>query len=660
MISIKNCYIYTRVSTVSQVDGYSLDAQVEELKAYAEYRELRIVGEYCDAGKSGKNIKGRPEFCQMMEDIRSQKDDVEFVLVFKLSRFGRNAADILRSLQVLDDYGVNLVSVNEAIDSSTSGGRLTLAILSAVAEMERENIVVQFMAGRLQKIMNGDWGGGAIPYGYKNINHKLVPDMQEAEIVKKIFEMYEEKQSTATSVAVTLNNSSYKRIKDVDDKPFTYDFVSRVLDNPFYCGRLYFNRRTNKKERNGKTIKYDADHVIMVPGNHEALVSEELWDRVHEKRVRMADKYKKSAENVNVHLLSGIVRCPVCGSHLIGSVCKTKNLNGDGYYRPISYYHCRNNRKQNGETCSYATRLNQDIIDGLVFEIIKGLQFYGEFKSALERVLCEGDSIEKKEERLKKLRVELKDAELKKDKIGIQLDSLNPISSSYDKEYARLSDKLDRIYDSIDEIEDSIAETKKIIEVLCNRSETFSNVTEFLENLDMIFERMSLEEKKELYGSFIDYIEVFPMKRTDGKVIKTISFKFPLAFDGKEFIQTKNCEQLISFILDCSDIDIVLPVKGNIVMETMADGSQKVIVRKPTYAAIKKYVKANYGANIHTLYIAQIKRKYGLDMGVNYHKPVDPDVRVPKCPKEKELMIMEALKHFDLIDESTEYKEGEE
>ncbi|MCP6003283.1 recombinase family protein, partial [Klebsiella pneumoniae] len=87
-------------------------------------------------GKSGKNIKGRPAFRQMMTDIKSQKDDIAFVLVFKLSRFGRNAADILKSLQLLEDFGIDLVSVEEAIDSSTQGGRLTLAILSAVAEME--------------------------------------------------------------------------------------------------------------------------------------------------------------------------------------------------------------------------------------------------------------------------------------------------------------------------------------------------------------------------------------------------------------------------------------------------------------------------------------------------------------------------------------------
>ena len=83
-------YIYTRVSTTMQIDGYSLDAQKARMKAFAEYNDYEIVGEYEDAGKSGKSVEGRMEFNRMMEDIKSGKDGVSFVLVFKLSRFGRN------------------------------------------------------------------------------------------------------------------------------------------------------------------------------------------------------------------------------------------------------------------------------------------------------------------------------------------------------------------------------------------------------------------------------------------------------------------------------------------------------------------------------------------------------------------------------------------
>ena len=77
---------------------------------------------------------------------------------------------MLKSIQTLLDYDVDLVCVEDSIDSSTQGGRLTLAILSAVAEIERENIRVQFMAGRMQKMLEGGWAGGPAPFGYRNKN----------------------------------------------------------------------------------------------------------------------------------------------------------------------------------------------------------------------------------------------------------------------------------------------------------------------------------------------------------------------------------------------------------------------------------------------------------------------------------------------------------
>ena len=75
------CYIYTRVSTAIQVDGYSLDAQKDKLRKYAEFQEMEIVGEYSDEGHFGKNIKGRQEFMQMLNAIEYRKDGVDFVLV---------------------------------------------------------------------------------------------------------------------------------------------------------------------------------------------------------------------------------------------------------------------------------------------------------------------------------------------------------------------------------------------------------------------------------------------------------------------------------------------------------------------------------------------------------------------------------------------------
>ena len=140
---VKKCYIYTRVSTAMQTDGYSLDAQERRMQDYAAYNNLQIVGKYSDEGRSGKSIEGRPEFLRMMEDIESHKDNVSYVLVFKLSRFGRNAKDVLVNLETMQLNDVNLICVEDGIDSSKDAGKLIISVLASVAEIERENIAAQ-------------------------------------------------------------------------------------------------------------------------------------------------------------------------------------------------------------------------------------------------------------------------------------------------------------------------------------------------------------------------------------------------------------------------------------------------------------------------------------------------------------------------------------
>ena len=243
------CYIYTRVSTSMQVDGYSLDAQKDKLKRYAEFQEMVIAGEYCDEGKSGKNIDGRPQFLQMLKDIEAMKDKVQYVLVFKLSRFGRNAADVLSSLQRMQDYGVNLICVEDGIDSSKDSGKLMISVLSAVAEIERENILVQTMEGRRQKAREGKWNGGFAPYGYKLENGELLIAEDEAEVIRIIYDKYITTNMGAISIANFLNEHGYKKkIRQNNTlEMFSSNFIMRVIDNPVYCGKLAYGRRKTEK-----------------------------------------------------------------------------------------------------------------------------------------------------------------------------------------------------------------------------------------------------------------------------------------------------------------------------------------------------------------------------------------------------------------------------
>ena len=200
----KKCILYPRVSTEMQVEGYSLDGQKNSLKRFAEREEMQIVGIYEDAGKSGKSIEGRPAFKRMLSDIQEGLD-VDYVLVYKLSRFGRNAADILNSLEFIQSYGVNLLCIEEGIDSSQTSGKLLISVLSAVAEIERENILEQTMNGRREKARQGKWNGGPAPYGYSLKDDTLVIEKDEAEIVRTIFDKFVHTNMGYTGIAKYLN-----------------------------------------------------------------------------------------------------------------------------------------------------------------------------------------------------------------------------------------------------------------------------------------------------------------------------------------------------------------------------------------------------------------------------------------------------------------------
>lgn len=634
----KKCYIYTRVSTAAQTEGFSLEAQQERLYEYAEYRELEIAGDYCDAGKSGKSIKGRPEFQRMMDDIISQKDNISYVLVFKLSRFGRNAADVLKSMQLLTDYGVDLVSVDDAIDSSTQGGRLTLTILSAVAEIERENITDQFMAGRLQKIRDGKWSGGSVPYGYRSVDRELTIDPYEASIVRKIFDLYMEEDMGATSVAVTLNDEEYLRKENggVDQRPFTYDFIVNVLDNPIYCGKLIFGRRTNKKGPDGKLLKPDPKHAVIAQGVHETILTEEEWNAVQEKRERLSKNRYELDNPERISLLSGLVRCPMCGSGMIHTKNKRINRNHGGYYKTIHYYACNNSRKSNGMTCLFRHTYNQEKIDSSVFEIIQRLTTLPEYKNAVTANLQNQATVEQLEERLKQERKELRKEELNNRKLGEQLDALDIMADGYEVTYDQILAEIDEGYDKIEEIERKIRSIMRKLESLKQGFKASENIERMLNHFTKLYDHMSCQERREMYRLFIDHIEVLPETRKDGKMLKSISFRFSTEYGEDILTPEGDKDDDICFTLDCTKQAL-----------TKAEA-------KATYAELKKYILETNGVKVSSLYIAQIKRKYGIDMGANYNMAADPEKHVPTCPATKEQIIIDALKHYRMLDPSVE------
>ena len=533
----QKCYIYTRVSTSMQVDGYSLDAQKDKLKKYAEFQGMVVAGEYSDEGKSGKNIEGRPQFMQMLKDIETGKDKVDFVLVFKFSRFGRNAADVLSSLQHMQDFGVNLICVEDGIDSSKDSGKLMISVLSAVAEIERENILVQTMEGRRQKAREGKWNGGFAPYGYKLENGELLIAEDEAEVIRIIYDKFVNTTMGASAIATYLNERGYVKKKRQNNTldMFSAHFIELVLDNPIYCGKLAYGRRKNEKiagTRNEYHI-VKQDEYPVYDGVHEAIVPEEVWQLAQRKRQATGVKSEKIYNLEHENILSGILRCPVCGAAMYGNVNRKKK--GDGtHYRDYYYYSCKHRTTINGHRCGYKKQWKQEKIDGAVEEVIRKLVQNPKFEQAIRQKIGARIDTDELETELEQLRKKLRQLNGAKSKLGQQMDSLDISDKYYDRKYQDMEERLYKLYEEIDSVEAQIEEVETRIINVRQQKISGDNIYQFLLYFDKLYDKFSDAEKKEFLNSFIERIDIYEQEQPDGRFLKHIKFRFPVYFNGKE------------------------------------------------------------------------------------------------------------------------------
>ncbi len=526
-------YTYTRVSTAMQVDGYSLDAQKSRMKAFADYNGYEIVGEYEDAGKSGKSIEGRLQFSQMMDDIKSGKDGVSYVLVFKLSRFGRNAADVLSPLQIMQDFGVNLICVEDGIDSSKDAGKLMISVLSAVAEIERENIRVQTMEGRIQKAREGKWNGGFAPYGYKLVNGELMINEEEAEAIRIIFDQYVKTDMGANGITKYLEDHGIHKIIRQNGKTPLFDasLIRKILKNPVYCGKIAYGRRKTEKIHGTRNDYHlvEQDNFLLADGIHEPIVSEELWQSAQVKFLAQSKKYERvnTGQDTKIHLLSGIVKCPVCGAGMYGN--KSVKHKKDGTkYKDFYYYGCKHRTMLHGYKCDYKKQINEDLLDNSVSEIIIKLVRNPKFASMMQDKINMQVDTSAIEQELANYEKQLRQAYSVKSKIIEEIDSLDPDDKYYINRKADLDDRLYKMYDKIEAVENQLISARAKKQSVEAEKLTSDNIYKVLICFERLYAVMNDAEKRQLIEALVSEIQIYNERQSNGQWIKSIKFKLPI------------------------------------------------------------------------------------------------------------------------------------
>lgn len=277
---MKHTALYLRVSTEAQADeGYSLAAQAEKLEAYCRMKGIAAFQRYVDGGFSGSNLT-RPAITDLVEAIRA--GNVERVVVYKLDRLSRSQKDTLYLIEdVFMPHGVDFVSINENIDTGSPYGRAMIGILSAFAQLERENIFLRTRMGMVERVKQGFWpGGGKIPFGYDYDADKgiLVPN-SDADTVREIYARYLEGQSTGR--------------------------IARELGLKYE----HLVRQILLRESNTGVIVYRGE---CYSGRHEPLVDKQTFERV-KRRLLRSDKPRAAASN---KLLTGLLVCGHCGAKM--------------------------------------------------------------------------------------------------------------------------------------------------------------------------------------------------------------------------------------------------------------------------------------------------------------------------------------------------------
>ena len=454
------------------------------------------------------------------------------------------------------------------------------------------------------------------------------------------------------AIAAFLNNSGYKKKLRQNNtiEGFSTSFVKGVLDNPIYCGKLAFGRRKNEKipgTRNEYHIVKQKDYLLS-DGVHEAIISEEMWNQAHRKRQETGVLQVKTHSLEHEHILSGIIKCPVCGSGMYGNVNRKKHPDG-GYYKDYFYYACKHRKLVDGHRCTYKRQWNEDRINAAVEEIIRKFVKNPKFEQEIRKQI--GSSIDTSEldKEYDGLKDRLSQTTGAKNRLADQMDHLSVSDKNYDKKYNDMQERLDKLYDEITDIEDAMEEVETRLYNIRQDKISEDNVYQFLLFFDKLYDKFTDLEKKTFLKSFLSDVFIYEEEQKDGRILKGLRFKFPIYMNGRNVLgvdwDNESTDETVCLLSKLHEAKHHVNVTLN--MDELDITSAE---SKATYEEIKSYVaEHNDGMKVSNLYIAQVKAKHGIIERENYNKAKSDDARQPQCPKEKEEAIVDALRYFQMI-----------
>lgn len=318
--SIKTGALYIRVSTDKQ-EELSPDAQKRLLLSYAVKNNIIITDDmvFIESGISGKKADKRPQFMQMIGLAKQKDHPIDVILVWKYSRFARNQEESIVYKSLLKRNNVDVISVSEPTIEGPFGS-LIERIIEWMDEYYSIRLSGEVTRGMTEKALRGGYQARP-PLGYRIDRPKEPPVIipEEAEVVRKIFDLYVNENMSIFDICQKLNSLG---LKTSHGKNFEKRSIEYILQNPTYVGKIRWNRTTNATNE----IK-DKSEWIIVDGSHEAIVSNDIFDAANEKFEREYHPRGSRPISTQKHWLSGLLKCASCGRSLAASHVLDKRYN---------------------------------------------------------------------------------------------------------------------------------------------------------------------------------------------------------------------------------------------------------------------------------------------------------------------------------------------
>lgn len=379
---------YIRYSSSMQDDSFSLDAQLRQIKSRAAQDGVEIVIVFSDPAQSAYTKKYRTGIVDMLAAAR--RGLFERLYIHKLDRLARRIEWAIEIVKQLEEFGVTLKAVEQHFDLTTPEGKLMFHLLGSLGEFYSDNLSKETHKGKYERAMQG-FHNGWVPWGYisefRDGRKMAVPDEKIKDDVRQAFELYATGQYYDQNIANWINARGHKTFRG---GRFTKDGVRDLLQNPFYMGYVRYRGVFVKGKKHRGTGE-------MVKGQHEPLISEELFQTCQKVRAQRRSAADRNQITRRVYLLGGIIYCAHCGRRMRAQ----SQRNGWRYYRESSRF--------SGIDCAYYSRgVRAEEVEPVIDNLIRNLKLPQDWQTAVKDMLDHDSTTEDNERERIRLKAEIR------------------------------------------------------------------------------------------------------------------------------------------------------------------------------------------------------------------------------------------------------------